>query len=89
VNGLALNMEKTKVMKFTPSNFQNETFQIMHQNRLLIGTNNTKLLGLALDKNINWKNHIQKILSQLSSACYLTRRMCPSYILKKFRISDS
>jgi hypothetical protein len=56
-NGLALNMEKTNIMKFTPSNRQNETFQIMHQNGLLIGTNNTKFLGSELDKNINWKNH--------------------------------
>jgi hypothetical protein len=77
-NGLVLNMEKTNIMKFTPSNRQNETFQIMHHNRLLIGTNNTKFLGLELDKNVNWKNHIQKMLPKLSSACYLIRRMCPS-----------
>jgi hypothetical protein len=77
-NGLVLNIEKTKVMKFTPSNRQNEIFQIMYQNRLLIGTNKTIFLGLELDKNINWKNHIQKILPKLSSACYLIRRMCPS-----------
>ena len=74
-NGLVLNMEKTNIMKFTPSNRQNEIFQIVHQNRLLIGTSNTKFLGLELDKNINWKNHIQKILPKLNSACYLIRRM--------------
>jgi len=61
-NGLVLNMEKTNIMKFTPNNHHNETFQILHQNRLLIGTDNTKFLGLELDKNVNWKNHIQKIL---------------------------
>jgi len=77
-NGLALNMEKTSIMKFTPRNRLNETFQIIYQNRLLTGTNNTKFLGLELDKNINWKNHIQKILPKLSSACYLIRRMYPS-----------
>jgi mannose/fructose/N-acetylgalactosamine-specific phosphotransferase system component IID len=77
-NGLALNMEKTNIMKFTPSNRLNETFQIIYQNRLLTGANNTKFLGLELDKNINWKNHIQKILPKLSSACYLIRRMYPS-----------
>ena len=77
-NGLVLNVEKTNIMKFTPNNRQNETFQILHQNRLLIGTDNTKFLGLELDKNVNWKNHIQKILPKLSSACYLIRRMCPS-----------
>ena len=45
-NGLVLNMEKTNIMKFTPNNRQNETFQILYQNRLLIGTDNTKFLGL-------------------------------------------
>jgi hypothetical protein len=28
-NGLVLNMEKTNIMKFTPNNRQNETFQII------------------------------------------------------------
>jgi hypothetical protein len=44
-NRLVLNMEKTNIMKFTPSNRQNEIFQITYQNRLLIGTYNTKFLG--------------------------------------------
>jgi hypothetical protein len=26
----------------------------------IIGINNTKFLGLELDKNISWKNHVQK-----------------------------
>jgi hypothetical protein len=77
-NGLALNMEKTSIMKFTPNTRQNETLQITYQNRLLTGTNNNKFLGLELDKNVNWKNHIQKILPKLSRACYLIRRMYSS-----------
>jgi hypothetical protein len=43
-------------------NFSNYYF------RLLIRTNNTKFLGLELDKNVNWENHIQKFLLKLSSA---------------------
>jgi len=44
---------------------------------IITGTNNTKFLGSELDKNISWKNHVQKIIPKLSSACYLVRRMCP------------
>jgi hypothetical protein len=34
---------------------------------MIIGINNTKFLGLELDKNVSWKNHVQKILPKLSS----------------------
>jgi hypothetical protein len=59
-NGLTLNMEKTNIMKFTSSYHQNEPFQIIYQNKITAGTNNTKFLGLELDKSINWKNHVQQ-----------------------------
>jgi hypothetical protein len=64
-------------MKFTPSNRFNMAFQIMHQDKLLTEINHTKFLGLELDKNINWKNHIQKILPKLGSGCYLITKMSP------------
>ena len=76
-NGLALNKEKTNRMKFTSSYHHNEAFQIIYQNKIITGTDNTKCLGLELDKNIRWKNHVQKIIPKLSSACYLVRRMYP------------
>ena len=59
-NGLVLNMEKTNIMKFTPSNRSNTVFQIMHQNKLLTEIDHTKFLGLEVDENISWKNHIKK-----------------------------
>jgi len=74
-NSLALNMEKTNIMKFTTNYRQSEVFQIIHQNKIVMGVNNIKFLGLELDKHVSWKNHIQKLLSKLSSTCYLARRM--------------
>jgi len=75
--GLALNMEKTNIMKFTSSYRQNEAFQTIYQKKIKIGINSTKFLGLELDKNVSWKNHVQTNLPELSSACYLARRMHP------------
>jgi hypothetical protein len=69
-------------MKFTSSYHQNETFQIIYQKKRI---NNTKFLGLELEKNISWKNHVKNILPKLSSACCLVRRMylcCESNTLK-------
>jgi hypothetical protein len=40
-------------------------------------TNNVKFLGLVVDININWKNHVYKILPKISSVCYLLRVMYP------------
>jgi hypothetical protein len=76
-NALTLNIEKTNIMKFTTSYQQNEAFQITYQNKIITGIHNTKFLGLEFDKNISWKNHVQKIIPKLSSACYLFRRMYP------------
>jgi hypothetical protein len=56
---------------------QNEAIQIIYQKKIIIGINNTKFLGLELDKSMSWKNHVQKILPKLRSACYLARRMYP------------
>jgi hypothetical protein len=44
-NGLALNMEKTNIMKFTPSNRLNTEFEIMHHDKLLCG--NTQMPRIA------------------------------------------
>jgi hypothetical protein len=37
----------------------------------------SNFLRLELDKNISWKNHVQKIRPKLSSACYPVSRMYP------------
>jgi hypothetical protein len=73
-------------MKFTSSYHRNETFQTTYHNKRLIGTNNTKFLGLELDKNISWKNHVQKIIPKLSSAYYLVRRMYPCCTLDTLKM---
>jgi len=31
---------------------------------------NTKLLGLQIDNNLNWKNRIEQMIRKLSGACY-------------------
>jgi hypothetical protein len=34
---------------------------------------NTKFLGLQLDNQLKWKNHIDKLVSELCGACYAVR----------------
>jgi hypothetical protein len=71
-------MAKSGTAEFIPS--QNEPFQIIYQNKVITESNNITFLGLELDINMNWKNHVHKILSELSSACYITslsNEICP------------
>jgi hypothetical protein len=49
-------------MKFTLGYQQNKDFQIAYQNKVITGIHNTKFLGLEIDKNISWKNYVQKIV---------------------------
>jgi hypothetical protein len=34
-----------------------------------------RFLGLQLDKQINWRNHLRCLLSKLSKACFVLRRL--------------
>ena len=86
VNRLILNTDKTNIMKFSPSNRQNNSFQFTHHTKLLVAANNTKFLGLELDKHVNWKNHVRKILARLSGACYLIRRLYTSCNINTLRM---
>jgi hypothetical protein len=78
VNGLSLNTEKTNIIKFSTSNRQKNSFQIIYQSKSLVAANNTKFLGLELDEHVNWKIHIKKILPKLIGACYVIRRLYSS-----------
>jgi hypothetical protein len=65
--------------EYTSNNHQTGNFRIIYQNKLLSGVNNIKLLGLQIEKNLNWKTHVHNLLPKLSSACYLIRRMYPFF----------
>jgi hypothetical protein len=51
-----------KTVKFSSKHYQDKTFLINYQNNSIKESTNTRFLGLELDKHINWKNHINKIL---------------------------
>ena len=75
VNGLSMNMDKTIIMKFLPSNKPNNKFLIMYHSKLLVAANKTRFLGLEQDKHVNWKNYIKKLPPKLTGACYVIRRL--------------
>ena len=86
INGLTLNMEKTNFIKFSANHSKNQGQQNVFINNSIEEVNNTTFLGLELDNNINWKNHVGKILPKLSRACYVIRTMYPISSLKTLRM---
>ena len=52
------------------------TVLINYQNNSIKEIANSRFHKLELDKLINWKNHINKFLPKLSSACCVVRCVC-------------
>ena len=64
-NKLSLNLEKTKVMIF--GNWKEKTnMNIQIDNKIIEKVSEIKFLGIIIDKNLNWKAHINYIQKKVS-----------------------
>jgi len=78
-------MEKTKIVKFTPSIFSHSALHITVTERSPLETNVIKLLGFQIDSQLPWKPHVNYqlpwkphvnyLLHGLSSVCYIMSRL--------------
>jgi hypothetical protein len=57
VNGLSLNMDKTRKIKFDLSHSQHAPFQISYEDTHINDDTNIKFLGMQIDNHMNWKTH--------------------------------
>jgi hypothetical protein len=62
-------------MKFVTKNLPNYALTIGYKDKYIEEVVNTKFLGIHLDNHINWKDHIDQIIPELSAACYAVRQM--------------
>jgi hypothetical protein len=69
-HNLELNYSKTKLMQFRPYQKQPLNIEYSFNTTKLECIDTFSLLGLNIDKNINWKDHIQTISSKLSRFTY-------------------
>jgi hypothetical protein len=79
-NQLILNLDKTNIVKFTPTNIIRNSLTIEYVGKVLTKVTNFKFLGLHIDNHLNWRRHIEWILPKLSAACYTIRKL--SHVLK-------
>lgn len=83
---LLLNMEKTKFIVFS-THKANRIFNptLSCKNHQLSDDDETKFLGLTIDKNLNWNSHVECIMQKISSGLYALRKMqklCDTKTLK-------
>jgi hypothetical protein len=74
-NQLSLNLDKTKIVKSTPTNIVCNPLTIEYVGKVLTEVTNFKFLGLHIDNHLNWRRHIERILPKLSAACYTIRKL--------------
>jgi hypothetical protein len=73
-NLISLNLKKkTLLLQFTTKSCHNSNTKISYNSKYIYNTTSTKFLGLIIDDNLSWKNHIDYLLSKLNSACCAIR----------------
>jgi hypothetical protein len=70
---LTLNYNKTHFMQFSCKPNNKINLSIKYNNNHISNTQSIKFLGLILDTNITWRNHIDYLHTKLGSASYAIR----------------
>jgi len=95
VNKLSINIDKTNYMIFKPNNNLNKIIDSRHLT-LKIGSSiisrisETKYLGIVIDDNLTWCNHISTLISKVSSMIgimYKRRHLLPVSCIKNVYFS--
>ena len=66
-NRLVLNLEKTNILKFVTNNLPCCALTIGHKDKYIEEVVHLKFLGIQIDNHLNWKNHIDQIIPELSA----------------------
>ena len=79
LNGMVLNTSKTKVLYITTphkrTRIGNDPLNLHYKNALLELTTGDKILGLHVNANLKWDDHISNIKKKLSSNVWLLSRI--------------
>lgn len=68
INLLSLNSHKTYYLQFLTKNSHKININICCDNKQIINAYSTKFLGLLIGSSLSWNNHIDQIMSKLSTA---------------------
>ena len=74
-NRLSINIIKSEAMVFTRKNMYFPLSPVILQNNPIPFNYTFKFLGVMLDFRLNWKKHVQRVQSKLSSVCGILYRL--------------
>lgn len=75
-NGLLLNAEKTQFMSFFPKNKSNDHSSLIRINHKSIQqVQSSKFLGIFIDQKMTWEDHVNHLLSKLSTTCFVIKQL--------------
>jgi hypothetical protein len=58
-------------------NYEELETHISFGNKRVVNSNCTKFLKLNIDNKLNWKDHIDYLITKLSSSCFIMRVIKP------------
>jgi hypothetical protein len=75
VDLLNLNFNKTPYLEFRTKNYYNVNKQINYDEKSITTASEIKFLGLNIDDTLYWKQHIEQVISKISTVCYVLRNI--------------
>ena len=72
---LTLNISKSKFMIVSNKKHVKEDFCVTINNTQLLKCDQYKYLGVVIDKNLNWKQHVEYISTKISKACGILSKL--------------
>lgn len=75
VNNLSNNINKTKIMQFSSYNSNSKTILLSYNNEVVNEVDTVNFLGIMIDKNLNWKAHIDSVCNRLNRFVFALRRL--------------
>jgi hypothetical protein len=85
-NSLSLNIYKTHFLQFHTKINQNYDLQISYESKQITKARNIKFLGIIIDPDLSWKQHIDDIIHKLNKACFSIRSIKPFMSLEAMRL---
>ena len=75
INNLKLNITKTNYMFFQNRSLQHNIFPVTIEEHTLVRVKFTKFLGVYVDENVNWNEHISFVTNKLAKMCGILYRI--------------